>query len=349
MLIEVYFLQCINYFGACQMRNATKRINYIHILLSVLLIAVMGVIAFDPPTYIAAASAGLKVFCVAVLPALFPFIFLSRLLTDMGAVTRFSRLLSPVTGKIFRTGGISSYIFIVSILSGYPVGAKLVCDCKENGYITGGEALRTSSFCSTSGPMFILGTVGAGMLRSPAAGAVIYISHLIAALINGIIYRGYNPSESPAKIKQELIYKRPDDVLSDSVYTSIISVLNIGAYITLFFILIEMLATLNIFSPIISAMERLTGGGGITEGVLYGIIEVTRGASALSALFGTNPVIVASACCGIISFGGFAIFLQGISYLKKAGVKTGMYLLTKLTHGALGFILCYMLSSVLLR
>lgn len=329
------------------MRSATKRINSINVLLSVLLAAAMGIIAFDPATYIAAASAGLKVFCIAVLPALFPFIFLSRLLTSMGAVTRFSRLLSPVTGKLFRTGGISSYIFAVSILSGYPVGAKLVCDCKENGYITGGEALRISSFCSTSGPMFILGTV-AGMLNSPAAGAIIYISHLAAALINGLIYRGYKRTGALPNTKRELIHKRPDDILGDSVYTSIISVLSIGAYITIFFILIEMLATLNIFSPLISITKNLPGGGGITEGVLFGLVEVTRGASALSALYGSHPVLVISACCGIISFGGLAIFFQGITYLKKAGVKTGMYLLTKLTHGALGFILCYLLSSVFL-
>lgn len=331
------------------MRNAIKRINYVNILLSVLLLAAMVIIAFDPGTYIIAASSGLKVFCIAVLPALFPFIFLSRLLTGMGTVTRFSKLLSPVTSKLFRTGGISSYIFAISILSGYPVGAKLVYDCRENGWILEGEALRISAFCSTSGPMFILGTVGAGMLKSPAAGVIIYAAHITAALLNGLIYRNYKRTETAVTSDIKALYRTSsDNLLNESVYSSIISILTVGAYITLFFILIEMVATLRIFSPLIDITQRLTGGGDFIEGVLFGIIEITRGTSALSALFGTKPVLIASACCGIVSFGGFAIFFQGITYLKKAGVKTGMYLLIKLTHGVLGFILCYILSSVFL-
>ena len=52
------------------------------------------------------------------------------------------------------------------------------------------QAVRMLSFCSTSGPLFMLGTIGAGMFYAPAAGAVIALSHYAAALLNGLAFRG---------------------------------------------------------------------------------------------------------------------------------------------------------------
>ena len=70
------------------------------------------------------------------------------------------------------------------------------------------------TFCSTSGPLFMLGAVGAGMLSSPAAGAVIALAHYLGALLNGLLYRILIPCRpvtarentgSPAAVKGNLL------------------------------------------------------------------------------------------------------------------------------------------------
>ena len=65
-----------------------------------------------------------------------------------------------------RALGPGAFPFIMSVLSGYPMGAKVVGDLKRSGEITLREAKRLMSFCSTSGPAFMAGAVGAGMLGS---------------------------------------------------------------------------------------------------------------------------------------------------------------------------------------
>jgi nucleoside recognition membrane protein YjiH len=79
----------------------------------------------------------------------------------------------------------------MSVLSGYPVGAKLTADFYEKGLITKGQACRITTFTSTSGPLFIVGTVGIGMFHSAKLGIIILLSHFIGAILNGLIYRKY--------------------------------------------------------------------------------------------------------------------------------------------------------------
>ncbi len=59
--------------------------------------------------------------------------------------------------------GIGAYAFVMGIISGYPVGAKIVTEFKNNGECSKAEAERLLSFTNNSGPLFIIGTVGIAM------------------------------------------------------------------------------------------------------------------------------------------------------------------------------------------
>lgn len=64
---------------------------------------------------------------------------------------------------IFNVPGIGAYAFIMGIISGYPVGAKIVTEFKNNNECSTAEAERLLSFTNNSGPLFIIGTVGVAM------------------------------------------------------------------------------------------------------------------------------------------------------------------------------------------
>ncbi len=60
---------------------------------------------------------------------------------------------------IFNVPGIGAYAFIMGIISGYPVGAKIVTEFRKNGECSKAEAERLLAFTNNSGPLFIIGTV----------------------------------------------------------------------------------------------------------------------------------------------------------------------------------------------
>ncbi|MDD4211245.1 MAG: hypothetical protein PHC46_02480, partial [Clostridia bacterium] len=203
-------------------------------------------LAIDPKPYIASTLQGLIVFASVVLPALLPFFVLTRMLTSLQVINSFCNILSPITKFLFKAPAISSYIFFISIISGYPVGAKLTAECYEQGLISSLEAQKISTFTSNSGPMFIIGTVGVGLLFSKEAGFVILLSHILGGILNGVFYRRHFISQN----SQNKVQKKPidlDKIFDESVHYSVLLLLKVGAYIALFFTLNELLVNYSVF------------------------------------------------------------------------------------------------------
>lgn len=150
-------------------------------LLSVLLLFLLCLLLTAPARYAEACIQGMALWAKAVLPALFPFLILTGLLTKLGAAQKLADRLSPLTEKIGLPGS-AAYCLLVSLLSGYPVGSRTVADLYKGGAITREQAKRMSVLCSTSGPMFLVGSVGGAMFGSAAAGAVLLAAHLLAVI-----------------------------------------------------------------------------------------------------------------------------------------------------------------------
>ena len=76
--------------------------------------------------------------------------------------------------------GIGAYAFIMGIISGYPVGAKIVTEFRKNGNCSRAEAERLLSFTNNSGPLFIIGTIGVSMFGNTLIRIIIiYHSYII--------------------------------------------------------------------------------------------------------------------------------------------------------------------------
>lgn len=76
--------------------------------------------------------------------------------------------------------GIGGYAFIMGIISGYPVGAKIVTEFRKNGNCSRAEAERLLSFTNNSGPLFIIGTIGVSMFGNTLIRIIIiYHSYII--------------------------------------------------------------------------------------------------------------------------------------------------------------------------
>ena len=174
------------------------------IFLSIFIIYILINMALFPSLYISRTLDGLSAWAFNVLPSVLPFIFFIKLLTSLNILEKFTKIFSVPCQKLFKTPASSSLVFFTSIISGYPVGAKMTAELFESGKISKSDAFKMCSFCSTSGPMFIIGTVGITMLGQAVYGYIIFFSHIIGALINGILYRNLKVNNDEILTNKEI-------------------------------------------------------------------------------------------------------------------------------------------------
>ena len=326
--------------------------------MSLPILAIMVILIIYPEVYLPAVIEGLKIWLFCVVPSLFPFFFLTAFLTKLGAAQKISGAFDKITLKMFNCRGISAYVFLISAMSGYPVGARLISDLYKEKQLTSAECTRMSAFCSTSGPLFIIGSIGTGMLLDKSLGLIIFISHILSAILCGFIFKGYksrpaanaaplergtDTSRAPRFTPNETGTKSADNILGESVYSSVISILCVGGFISLFYTFSEMLVSFKIFTPLTYLFYLISGDKHILNTLLQGIVEMSRGCILLSQ---TLPAKTA-ACfiSALISFGGLSVNLQAASYLKNCGSDIKIYFLSKTLQAVICFILCSVIIS----
>ena len=318
------------------------------ILLALLTIIVILLIIAKPSVCINSVSNGLMVWAKTILPSLFPFMFFTKFLTSLDIFDGITKKFSKITKFLFRAPSISSYIFLMSIISGYPVGAKLISEFYIAGKITEKQANKLITFCSTSGPLFIIGSVGTAMFLNSKIGYILFLSHLLSTILNGILYRNkfVDFTEYSLDKKEN---SNIDQILPETMNNSILSCMIVGGYISIFFLVIEIFSYFGLFEPIVALLSKLFSQFGFSDTLikssLYGIIEMSKGCIELSKIGISN--ISVSIASFLISFGGLCTFFQAITFLSKCKIKPKFYLLQKLTHGVFSFILTFIFMKIM--
>lgn len=298
------------------------------------------VILFRPEIYVSSAFEGIKLWAIVVLPSLLPFFFFTALLSKTGVTKKTAELLEKPCNVLFGTGGYAAYAFLMSVLSGYPVGAKIIGDLGENGLIDKDEATKMSAFCSTSGPLFIAGSVGTGMFGSAKAGRFLLLIHILSAIAVGVVFRFVRKSK-PNETRNfipKISEKKSDNALYDCVFSSVVSIAVVGGFICVFYVLADIAENNNLLFPLLKAVEFLTGNPELSKAFSYGLIECTRGCKMLANCgLSTYSLTFASM---LIAFGGVSVIAQSISFLKKAGVKISCFLSAKAVQTLFAAVFC---------
>ena len=299
-------------------------------------LGMITLLLIEPEVYTKSVFNGLILFAVSVLPGMFPFFFYGKILTLSGFGDDFSAVLGKPFSKIYRTDKTSSYVFVMSLLSGYPVGARMLADFYENRLLDTDECKKISAFTSTGGPIFIVGTVGAGLFGDKRIGYVILAAHVLSSLLNGLVYRGKRAAEKPHSQKAA---KSPDNVLSESINSAILSVLTVGGYVALMGMAADAFSNLKILDALSAPFGLISEtAAGIFRSVVISAVEMTRGCLEIEKTAASLPLKIALASFAV-SFGGLSVTLQSVTFLSKCKIKAGFYLLSKTTQGLIGFLI----------
>lgn len=298
-----------------------------------------------PDRYVSSVLSGLNLYAVSVLPAIFPFFFFSKILAELNFGYDLGLALKKPLKKMFNAPALSGYVLIMSMLCGYPVGAKLTADFYEQGLIDTAEARTIAAFTSTSGPLFVVGTVGVGMLQNKTAGFIILISHYLSAVINGFIFRAKKSESVSLPAVPKVNY---DSALSSSMLSSIVSVAIVGGYIAIFNMLLDLFFDIGLIPLLAKPLTALGLNIRLGEGIFASFVEITKGSLLLSKS-GFSLKIVAPLCALGITFGGLSITLQSLTFLSKCKISPVFYLFSKTIQGITAFLICLGLSAVFLN
>ncbi len=285
----------------------------------------------DPARYSACVRDGVSLWAVSVLPAVFPFLFLTAVFTDTPLFARIARLLAPPAGKFFRVSGAGGSAAVLAALSGYPVGARALADLKERGLLAQEERFRLACLVTTSGPMFLVGVVGSAMARSAAVGWLLLICHFLGVWTVSFLLRFTARKRVAAPL---LAAADRGGGGGDALYRAVISILCVGGSIALFSAFGQMAADLlpENTPPFLAALCR-------------GLTEMTSGCALLAP--SRTPAALA-ACAFFVTFGGLCVLLQEGIFLRRAGVKLLPFAGVKFVQGLAAALYAYALFSLLL-
>ena len=260
--------------------------------------------------YFSAVKRGLSVWLVAILPTVFPYVFITASLSKLEITGKITASAGKVTKTLFNTGGATAFALFISVISGYPLGAKTVAELKKGGLLTKTESERASTFCSTSSPVYMITGVGTIALKNRLFGWALFLSNVISAIIVGIVFRFYKKQDKPSPIKPSC--SKCDNVFYESVFSSVTSTLVLCGTTVLFTVVTEILLSFGLLSFPIKIGYCLLKDYGLSKGVIFGFFECSLGIREITKIgltFWTLPL------CGLLcGFGGISSMLSSVGF-----------------------------------
>lgn len=311
--------------------------NLLTIIFTLFLIFLL---VFSKPN-LSATKAGLMLWAKNVVPSLFPFFIATELLNYTNLPYYLGKLTNKFMRPLFNVPGEGSYAFIMGIISGYPVGAKIINKFVEDGTCTKQEAERLLAFTNNSGPLFIIGTVGISLFGDTKVGIILFITHILSCLTVGLLFgflSKYSLKKNQKNFRNSNVtssYNISDlgTILSNSITNAISTILLIGGFIVLFSIIISILNSLNIINTFSNILSRIAIPTQYSECILTGLLELTNGINAVSLLHTKYMSVQIIISAFLLGFAGFSIFLQIFSIASKNNLSMKPYFIGKLLQG----------------
>ncbi len=259
---------------------------------------------------------GISLCLTSVIPSLFLFTAIALFISYSGVSSVLGRLVSPVFRLIFGLDGALATAFLLSAVSGYPVGARLIDSHYQNGSVTRAKALKMLTFSVNAGPAFIVTAVGKGVLGSGSDGWRLVLAHFTASCILAATARllpdrlfAKNGAEPASPTVKSTLPLSLSDVFVRSVNDAAKTMLSVCGFVVFF-----------------------AGVGGVVKALPYGglaqgFLEVTVGVQSCSRQ-------QLSKVAFLLGFGGISVIFQVLSSAKCVRPPISLIVVSRVLHGA---------------
>lgn len=281
------------------------------------MITFAGVIVFPSVAFNGALS-GLKLWAQVVLPGLFPAMIITSCIL----------CLFPM-----KAGLSYLYVCITGLLCGFPVGAFLCSQIHERKEENICEKLM--AFCNMSSPSFVMNYIILSNLGEDFGVIKILLCIYLPAvegaaavlLINRKDIMGEKISkENPTTKREDKIFPGITEMIDNSIWNAIQSMLKLGGYIVVFSCLSAYICMIPVKNPSVTA-------------VICGITEITNGIYLISHL-NIDIFYKALLILAVNAFGGLSTVMQTAGITKRSGLNIKKYICFKLLLTVLTVIHC---------
>ena len=283
---------------------------------------------------------GLASCAALVIPSLLPFLIFSGVLSTTRLGDWVSRPLEPVCRWVFHLPPEAGSALLMSMIGGYPVGARTIAQLLEQGRIQPRTARRMLCFCINAGPAFVVSTVGAALYSSVQAGLCLLAAHLGASAIVGFFICTGKETFEPAPPAEPLPL---GTAFVQSVSGAAQSLIGICAFVVTFSGLRSLLWETGLLPRLVTALERLwpvSGGSAFYTALLRGLLEVTDGCIAASALGGEQAFVLTAF---LLSFGGVSVICQAAAAFRRLPMSFGLLFFSRFAGGCIAAALASLL------
>jgi len=314
--------------------------KYINILIIIIILIFTYNLLVHRDIVLDSVYSSINIWVKNIFPSLFPFFIVSDVLISYGFPNFLGELLKPLMSKLFKVKGVSSIVFILSMLSGFPGNARNTRRLYDEGLIDSNEASKLLAFTHFSNPLFILGTVSI-FLSDKNVGIIILLAHYLSNIFVGLIFRNYYPSKydnSKVSLKKAFSYlenkKDFGKTFLKAIKGSLETLLSILGIVTIFLVITTVIIEhLNISS--------------LSSTLIKGLFEITGGLKALGNenIPNISKVILSSM---MLSFGGLSVHMQIFSQINDVKIKYLPFFIGRILQSIISGILSYLFYVIIL-
>ncbi len=259
--------------------------------------------------------------CVStIIPSLFCFMVLSAFLSGSGLGKWLSLPLLPLMKWLKLPSGCGG-ILLMSLLGGYPAGAKGIRDAWQKGQLGEGVLQRLCLFCICPAPSFVIVALGERLLGNRQLGLLLYGAQVLALLLLAALSSFFTEDLHPGERLRYLrkgVDKSLSAALVDAVDFSCHTLLHMCGFVVLFGVTAALLGQLPLSSE--------------QHSILSAALEITVGSRQLAESGGSHRLQLLAF---FLSFGGTAVLFQLKNILQDVPCSFGRLLTGRILHGGL--------------
>ena len=297
--------------------------HFREILYTVLGIYLIALLLRYPALSLQYAATGLQLWFQKMIPTLLPFMILSGILIAMNLTERFVKILHPLLHTLYRISPNGSYTLFMGFLCGFPMGARIVGQLREQGKLSQKEGNLLLAFCNNIGPIYFLSYVVPTLsIEKPLICFVIMYG---VPLLYGLLVMRLFPLSSPLMTGKQEVSESTNSLLfaiDTAIQSGLIGIGKLGGYMVFFNLLNIMFVPFRHLPTGLLACYQL-------------LLEITSGIDQCGHLY-PYAVLV------LLPFGGFSCIAQTYSMIRHTDLSIRAYLFHKLAQTGLT-ALCYFL------
>ena len=260
-------------------------------------------------------------FCVNVLiPSIFPTMIFSSIILYTKAFEGFFDITFKKRKTILGICKNTFSLIILSSMSGFLCGPKLLCNNYEKNSINDNDFLNTVILSSNAGIGFLVNFIGIKMWGNVWFGVYLFLVQILSSMILGNLILKRNSATQNTKILSTRLSF--SNALSKSINDSSFSMISICGFFVFFSLVCEILSFS--FLPNVKIILKI-------------IMEFCSGSV---AIFSIENLFFRSFLCGFcFGFGGLCVHFQTFSICEKFPLSKLKFTLFKFIHGSMcGFL-----------